>query len=103
MEIQSFELNPGLPDEVFRFETPEGATVRTVQDQRPVPLTLEQARALADFAILVPNHVPGDATLVEVLQAGNAFVLHYDHSPEVSFTVMQGRDMTSPLPLARDE
>lgn len=101
MEIQSFELNPGLLDDLFHLEVPEGATVREVQDQEPVPLTLDEAKAMADFSLLVPEYVPGDATLVEVLRVGDSFVLHYDHSPQVSFTVMQGRDVTSPLPLAQ--
>ncbi len=101
MEIQSFELNPGLPDDLFRFEVPEGATVREVQDETPVALTLDEARALADFPLLLPEYVPGDARLVEVLQIGDSFVLHYDHSAQMSFTVMQGRDVTSPLPLAQ--
>jgi outer membrane lipoprotein-sorting protein len=95
MEVQSFELNPGLADDLFIFEPPEGATVVDVASQAPVPLTLEEARAQADF-LLVPAYVPQGATLVEVFKMGGSFILRYDHSPDVAFTVVQGSEPAGP-------
>jgi outer membrane lipoprotein-sorting protein len=99
MEVRSFELNPGLPDELFTFEVPEGAKVVDVQAQEPVPMSLDEARALAEFPLLVPDYVPEGATLIEVFKVGDSFVLRYDHSPQVAFTVMQGPDILESLPL----
>jgi outer membrane lipoprotein-sorting protein len=96
MEVQSFELNPGLSDDLFTFDVPEGATVVDVESQQPVPLTLEEARAQAEFPLLVPAYVPGRATLVEVFKTGGSIILRYDHSPDVSFALVQGPDPSAP-------
>jgi outer membrane lipoprotein-sorting protein len=96
LEVQSFELNPGLPDELFTFDPPEGATVVDVQSKQPMALTLEEARANAEFPLLVPTYVPQGATLVEVFEVGGSIILRYDHSPVVSFTVVQGPEPLGP-------
>lgn len=101
MEVQSFELNPGLSDDLFTFTVPEGATVLDVEAQKPVPLTLDEAREQAGFSLLVPEYVPAGATLIEVFRVEDSFVLRYDHSPEVSFTVIQGPELASPPPLGQ--
>jgi outer membrane lipoprotein-sorting protein len=103
MQVQSFELNPGLSDDLFRFEVPEGATVIDVEAQQPEPLTLDEARAQAGFPLLVPDYVPGDATLIEVFRATDSFVLRYDHSTSVSFAVVQGPEMAGPPPLGQSQ
>ena len=89
MRVRSFELNTGLADDLFQFEIPEGAKVTKAEDKRPKHLTLDEARAQADFALLVPTYVPEDATLIDVLTVDGAFILHYDHST-TSFTLIQG-------------
>ena len=99
MEMLSFDLNPGLSDDLFQFQVPEGAKVIDLETERPQSLTLDEAKAQADFALLVPSYVPGGATLVEVLSMAGTVVLHYDHSPEVSFTIMQGDPLPSAMPL----
>jgi len=96
MEVQSFQLNPGLSDDLFTFDVPEGATVVNVESQQPTPLTLEEAREQANFELLAPSYVPQGATLVEVYKVGGAIILRYDHSPDVAFTVVQGGDPASP-------
>jgi outer membrane lipoprotein-sorting protein len=101
MEVQSFELNPGLSEDLFAFTVPEGATVIDVEAQKPVPLTLDEAREQAGFPLLVPEYVPAGATLIEVFRVEDSFVLRYDHSPEVSFTVIQGPELASPPPLGQ--
>jgi outer membrane lipoprotein-sorting protein len=101
LEVQSFELNPGLSDDLFTFTVPEGATVVDVEAQAPVPLTLDEAREQAGFPLLVPEYVPAGATLIEVFQVEDSFLLRYDHSPEVSFTVIQGPELASPPPLGQ--
>jgi outer membrane lipoprotein-sorting protein len=88
MRVRSFELNTGVADDLFQFEIPEGAKVTKAEDKQPKHLTLDEARAQADF-LLVPTYVPEDATLIDVLTMGEAFILHYDHST-TSFTVIQG-------------
>jgi len=89
MRVRSFEFNTGIPDQQFQFEIPEGAEVTQLEDVRPTPVTLDEARAQADFTLLVPAYVPEDATLIDVFAVRGAFVLYYDHA-EISFTVMQG-------------
>lgn len=90
MEVQHFALNPGLSDELFTFDVPEGVTVVDVESQQPVALTLEEARAEAAFKLLVPAYVPQGTTLVEVFKVSGSIILRYDHSPQVAFTVVQG-------------
>lgn len=101
LEVQSFELNPGLPADLFAFEPPQGATVVDVEAQQPAPLTLQEAREQAGFPLLVPGYVPAGATLIEVLKADQSFVLRYDHSPDVSFTVFQGPEEVGPPSLGQ--
>jgi outer membrane lipoprotein-sorting protein len=96
MEVQSFELNPGLSADIFVFEVPEGADVVDVAKQEPVPLSLDEAVAQAGFPLLVPTYVPQGATLIEVYKVDEAFVLRYDHSPDVAFTVFQGPEQVGP-------
>ena len=104
LEVQSFELNPGLSGELFAFEVPEGATVVDVEAQEPVPLTLDEAREQAGFPLLVPAYVPADATLIEVFRVDDqSFVLRYDHSPDVSFTVFQGPEEVGPPSLGQTQ
>jgi outer membrane lipoprotein-sorting protein len=96
LEVRSFELNPGLSDEMFTFDAPQGATVIDVESQQPMALTLEEARAQAEFPLLVPTYLPRGATLVEVFKVGGSIILRYDHSPDVSFTVVQGPEPMGP-------
>lgn len=88
MRVRSFELNTGLADNLFQLQIPEGAKVTRAEDKQPKHLTLDEARAQADF-LLVPTYVPEGATLMDVLTMGEAFILHYDHST-TSFSVIQG-------------
>ncbi len=103
MEVQSFELNPGLPADLFTFEVPEGTHVVDVEAQQPVPLTLAEAQAQAGFPLLVPAYVPQGTTLIEVFRVDEAFVLRYDHSPDVAFTVFQGPEHVGPPSLGRTQ
>ncbi len=89
MRVRSFELNTGLGDELFVFEIPEGVEVETAEDREPVYLTLDEARAEAEF-LLVPDYVPEGATLVDVFKVRDAYVLYYDHQTDTSFTIVQG-------------
>jgi len=99
IEVQSFELNPGLADDIFRFEVPEGVEVIDTASQQIEPLTLDEAKTQAGFPLLVPGYVPEGATLIEVFKATESFVLRYDHSPQVSFTVVQGEKLSQIAPL----
>jgi outer membrane lipoprotein-sorting protein len=99
MEVISFELNPGLSDDLFTFEVPDGAKVVDVEAQKPVPLTLPEAEEQASFELLVPESVPGNATLIEVFGVGDSIILRYDHSTEVSFSIVQGSEVSELVPL----
>ena len=88
MRVRSYELNTGLPDSIFEFEAPEGAEVTRIEYWDFVPLTLDEAKAQAEF-LMVPTYVPGGATLINVFAVDETIVLHYDHSM-TSFTIMQG-------------
>ncbi len=88
MHVRSFEFNTGVPDDRFQFDIPEGAQVINVEDLGPTHLTLDEARAQAEVALLVPTYVPEGATLIEVLSVDGGFVLRYDHAA-VSFAIMQ--------------
>jgi outer membrane lipoprotein-sorting protein len=99
MEVQSFELNPGLPDDLFHFEVPEGAAVIDVEAQKPQPLTLDEAKAQAGFPLLVPEYVPEGVTLIELFKSADSFILRYDHSAQVSFAIVQGPELAGPPPL----
>jgi outer membrane lipoprotein-sorting protein len=90
MRVRAFELNTGIADDRFHFEIPEGANVISIEDMRPKSLTLDEARAQADFALLVPSYLPEGVTLIEVFTVEGAFIMHYDHST-TSFAVVQGR------------
>jgi outer membrane lipoprotein-sorting protein len=89
MRVRSFEVNTGLADELFVFEVPDGVEVETAEDREPVYLTLDEARAEAEF-LLVPDYVPGGATLIEVFKVRDSYVLYYDHQTDISFTIVQG-------------
>jgi outer membrane lipoprotein-sorting protein len=103
MEIQSFEMNPGLSDDLFTYEVPEGAEVIDVQAQEPVPLTLDEAKEQAGFPLLQPEYIPEGATLIEVFKMGDSIILRYDHSAEISFAIMQGTELASPPPLGESQ
>jgi len=88
MHVRSFEFNTGIPDGRFRFDIPAGARVINVEDLGPTHLTLDEAKAQAEFSLLVPAYTPEGATLIEVLSVDGGFVLRYDHAA-VSFAIMQ--------------
>jgi len=103
MEVVGFELNPGLDDGLFTFQVPEGAQVVVVDNQEPVPLTLDEAREQAGFPLLVPAYVPEGATLIEVFQADDSIILRYNHSTLVSFAIVQGTGLASLPPLGESQ
>jgi outer membrane lipoprotein-sorting protein len=103
MLVESFVPNSNLPDELFHFEIPEGAEVIDVEARQPVPVTLDEAREQAGFPLLVPDYVPGTATLIEVFRVADSFVMRYDHSPEVAFTIVQGPELVGPPPLGAQQ
>jgi outer membrane lipoprotein-sorting protein len=101
MSVRSFELNTRLDEGLFQFDIPEGAQVTDMEDKRPTPITLDEARA--GFPLLVPGYLPEGVTLIDVLAMGEAIILRYDHSP-ISFTIIQGSgDDTMPLPVGSQQ
>ena len=95
MEVLNYELNPGLTDDRFHLEIPEGAQIIEAHAEEAEPLTLEEAKAQAGFPLLVPDYAPGGTTLIEVFKMGDMIILRYDHSPEVAFAIMQGRQLAN--------
>jgi outer membrane lipoprotein-sorting protein len=103
MEVLGFELNPGLDDALFTFQIPEGAEVVEVENQQPIPLTLDEAMQQAGFPLLVPTYVPEGATLIEVFKAEDSIILRYNHSTLVSFAIVQGTGLPSLPPLGESQ
>ena len=103
MTVDSFELNTALDDSLFQFEIPEGAQVTDLEDLRPTPVTLDEARSQAGFPLLLPGYLPDGVTLIEVLTMDKAVILRYDHA-ETSFTIIQGTiGDRMPLPTGTQE
>jgi outer membrane lipoprotein-sorting protein len=91
IHVRSLELNPGLADEVFAFEVPEGAQVVSAEDEKTKHMTLDEAEAQAGFDLLTPTYVPDGATLVDVMKVRDAFVLLYDLDG-ATFSVAQSQE-----------
>ncbi len=98
IEVQSFDLNPGLNSDLFTFVVPEGVNVVDAKALQPVPLTLDEAREQAGFQLLVPDYVPEGTTLIEVFKMGDSIILSYDHSPQASFTLIEGSEISELAP-----
>jgi outer membrane lipoprotein-sorting protein len=103
MEVQSFELNPGLADDLFTFEAPEGAKVIDIAAQQPEPMTLVEATQYPGFHVLIPEYVPEGATLINIFKSGESIILRYDHATQVSFAVVQGPELASQPPLGESQ
>lgn len=88
MQVRSFELNPGLDDEIFTFDVPDGVEVVDAGDGKEQHLTLDEAETQAGFDLLTPAYLPDGAVLVDVMKVKSAFVLLYDLDG-VGFTVAQ--------------
>jgi outer membrane lipoprotein-sorting protein len=98
LEVHSYEMNPGLADDLVTFEIPEGAEVVDVEAQQPTFLTLEEAKAWPAFQVLVPDYVPQGTTLIQVFEVQDTIVLGYNHSADASFTIMQGPELIRQMP-----
>jgi len=101
--VESFELNPGLGEDLFTFEIPDGVEVVDIEAQQPEYLTLVEATAQAGFDLLVPAYTPEEATLIQVVRVQDTIVLGYDHAPGVSFSIVQGPQPMGQLPLGQTE
>ncbi|GAB4537611.1 MAG: hypothetical protein Kow0063_24570 [Anaerolineae bacterium] len=100
MSVRSFELNTGLEDGLFQFEIPDGARVTNLEDKHPTSVTLDEARAQADFPLLLPGYLPEGVTLIDVLTLDGAVILYYDHS-DTSFSIIQGWPAEEDIPLGQ--
>jgi outer membrane lipoprotein-sorting protein len=103
MEVQSFELNPGLSDDLFAFEIPDGVEIIDAKAQAPIPLTLDEAKAQAGFPLLLPEYLPEGATLIEVFKNRDTIILRYNHSAEIAFALAQGPELASPPPMGASQ
>jgi outer membrane lipoprotein-sorting protein len=95
-EARSLETNQGIDDAKFSFEIPAGARVITLAEiaaeLTPQTVTLDEARARVDFALLTPGEAQG-ATLVEVqiFKRRGEFVVVQNFSGPISFSLVQSR------------
>ncbi len=103
MEVQSFELNSGLADDLFVFQVPEGAQVVDIEAQQTVHLSLEEAKAQAGFPLLVPEYLPEGAPLVDVLKTDGSIILYYERAPQVAVSIIQGPSWTDSLPVGQSQ
>ncbi|AKB52533.1 hypothetical protein MSBRW_3280 [Methanosarcina barkeri str. Wiesmoor] len=62
MEIRDLRLNTGIPYSDFEFKIPDGAQVKVLEledlKNEPEKITLEEAKQLTDFEILIPEYLP---------------------------------------------
>jgi outer membrane lipoprotein-sorting protein len=103
MEVLSFELNPGLADDLFTFQAPEGTKVIDIAAQQPEPMTLVEAMQYPGFHVLIPEYVPEGATLISIFKSGESIILRYNHSTQVSFAIVQGPELASQPPLGESQ
>jgi outer membrane lipoprotein-sorting protein len=99
--VKSLELNTGLADSLFTFETPLGAEVMTFADIAPQSVSLEEAASSTEFKIMAPTKVPEGATLVDILEIQGAIVQRYTLPEGGSFSIAQGTTAET-TPLATD-
>jgi hypothetical protein len=88
--VLEYEVNAGVDESLFTFDTPEGAEVVTFADLEPQSLTLEEAGNSVDFDFLTPAETPPGATLVDILEVRGAIVQRYTLPEGGSFTIAQG-------------
>lgn len=96
LEVQSIAVDKGLSDELFNYDIPAGAEVvdaaELAAQMQPRAVTIDEAGTAVDFPVLVPQELPGDATLVEVqLIAGRTVIQNYVGS-DVTFSVVQSSE-----------
>jgi len=89
LAARSLELNTGLSDGIFLFEVPAGAKITQTGGAESQALTLDEARARAEFPLLVPAYLPEGVALVNVFQLGEAIALYYNGF--VPFSIVQSR------------
>ena len=62
IEIRDMELNSGIAYSEFEFKIPDGAQVKILGPEdfknEPEKMTLEEAKQLIDFEILIPEYLP---------------------------------------------
>jgi outer membrane lipoprotein-sorting protein len=88
--VASLELNTGLVDALFTFETPPGTEIMTFADIVPQSVSLEEAANSTEFKIMAPTEIPDGATLVDILEIQGAIVQQYTLPEGGSFTIVQG-------------
>ena len=85
------EVNLYIDESIFTFEIPEGAEVVGFADMKPESLTLDEAAASAEFAVLTPDILPDGATLVDVLNVKGMIVQQFTLPEGGSFSIAQGQ------------
>jgi outer membrane lipoprotein-sorting protein len=96
-EAQSLVTNQGIDDSTFTFSIPAGARVITlaelIAELTPQTVTLDEAKARADFPLLAPGEVPQGTSLVEVQifkRRGQSVVVQ-NYAGPTSFSLVQSR------------
>ena len=80
-----------VDDAVFTFEIPEGAEVVPLAELEPPTLSLEEATAIAEFDLLVPDTLPLAARLEGINEVRGAIVQRYRLPDGDAFTIAQGQ------------
>lgn len=94
---RNLELNTELSDGIFLFQVPADAKVMQTGGAKSQVLTLDEARAQAEFSLLVPAYLPEGVTLANVFRLGEAIALYYDGF--LPFTILQSRsEAIAPVP-----
>lgn len=72
VEYQNLSVNTNIPDNIFKFEAPEGATIESMDsmaDTTPESMTLEDAQAAVTFEIKEPAYLPQGYEISQIMAA----------------------------------
>ena len=67
IELQDLLFDVDFDDGLFVFSSPDNSSIRTMDELRPVPISLADARQLAPFNVLAPSWLPDGARLDQIL------------------------------------
>ena len=104
MTVSQLELNQGIDTALFTFEIPAGAEVVNIADlEPPTPMSAEEAAAVVDFEMLVPDSLAVSARLVDVVEVRGALVQQYRLPNDGRFTIAQGPENAAPMSIEESE
>jgi outer membrane lipoprotein-sorting protein len=94
IEIRDMKLNTGIPDSEFKFKIPDGAQVKVLEPEdfknEPEKMTLEEARQLIDFEVIIPEYLP-DGYEFSYSMVSSSMDMHYSTFVHSGFSAFAGQ------------